>query len=325
MQKTADTGSLSKITRVGIVEIGSRAVRLLVADVSREKGLTAITTRVAKAQLMDAILNGEAASQRQLAEVMDAVKTFREIAVRHGVQRLAVFGTEAIRRLALFENSTINSMLSTVDVISAATEADCSLHAALMGLGGKEFRNIPLLVIDQGAGSTELVTGIRNSHIQVRSFASLPLGGNGALELYRSQHFDISKFLASTAPRVDELRLTTSGVRQAIVQGSVATKCAWFRLNLLAGTFDKRYEASAVHGEFFTLENMEKLVVFAEQPAASRWKAWINREDPNEFNRIRTGVAILGQLLTKFDISNIYVSAFGTRHGMAWRLAMTDG
>jgi exopolyphosphatase/pppGpp-phosphohydrolase len=310
--------------RVGVIEIGSRAVRLLVADVSRERGMVAVTTRVSNAQLMDSILKGEPASQRQLSEVMDTVKTFRDIATRQGVGKICVFGTEAIRQLALLKNSAVNSMLSTVDVINASTEADCSLHAALMGLGGSEFRNVPLLVIDQGAGSTELVTGIRNSHIQVQNFASLPLGGNSALDLFRRQHMDIEKFAAATAPAIEQIQLATPGVKRAIVQGSVATKCAWFRLNLLAGTTDRRYDPTAVQGEFFTLENLEKLVAYAEQPSASRWKAWFNRENPDEFNRIKTGVAILGQLLSKFEITDFFVSAFGTRHGMAWRLAMID-
>ena len=103
--------------RVGVIEIGSRAVRLLVAEVSVGGVVEAVLSRVQETRLMDAVQEGASAEREELERIAGAVQRFRAQALAFNANPVAVFGTESLRRVAGSEQYLASSLRSAVNAI----------------------------------------------------------------------------------------------------------------------------------------------------------------------------------------------------------------
>ena len=310
--------------RIGVVEIGSRATRLLVADVSHGRGLDPVLTRVEDTQLMECVGRGDQALQQELENISGIVIRFREQAIRIGAGRCFVFGTEAIRQVSTSSLFLTSPLAAVIDeILDARAEAECSLIAGFMGLKAAKLGGTEILVIDQGAGSMELAAGRCGPPIELVDFSSLRLGGNTLLKLFRDRRLDVTAFRAAVLPVLDECKLPTGHVDHVIIQGTVATKCAW-----LTERNDKRekYDLRRVHGKKLKTEVLNVLVSAIEQFSHKQWAEFQEFVNPGEAGgdageRVASGAIPLLQLLKRLNKKEFVVSAYGTRHGMCWRLA----
>jgi exopolyphosphatase/pppGpp-phosphohydrolase len=88
------------INRVGVVEIGSRAVRLLIADIPTTGRLTTLATDTRETGLAQAQSLGGQALDQKIDEVIEVANAFlKEVRLREA-HRACVFATEAVRRLS---------------------------------------------------------------------------------------------------------------------------------------------------------------------------------------------------------------------------------
>ena len=149
----------SSITnRVGVVEIGSRGVRLLIADIPPDGRLTTVAhdsreTGLALAQS----LGGEVLDQK-LDEVIEIANAFLKEVRSQQARRACVFATEAVRRLSGPHVDILREHIPGLEVIDRKTEAECSLLGALFPF--QTPKPTPhTFIIDQGTGSMELAVG----------------------------------------------------------------------------------------------------------------------------------------------------------------------
>jgi exopolyphosphatase/pppGpp-phosphohydrolase len=322
--KRAGTLASDILTRVGVVEIGSRATRLLVADVSNGSGLEPVLTRVENTKLMERAEEGESGISRELTNISVIVTRFREQAIKMDARRCFVFGTEAIRQISSSKLFLTSPLADAIDeILDARAEAECSLIAGIMALKASKLQGSEVLVIDQGAGSMELATGRCGPPVQLLDFSSQKLGGNTLLRMFRDHRLNVGAFSKDLFPILDECKLPTGHVDHVIIQGTVATKCAW-----LTERLDKRerYDLRRVHGRRLNIRVLNLMISAIEKFSHRQWAEFQDFVNPGEAGgdageRVASGVIPLLQLLKRLNKEEFVVSGYGTRHGMCLRLA----
>jgi len=158
------------------VDIGSNTTRLLVADAGRRAchpvGQERVFTRLGAATGRDGVV--AAAKVSELAEVVgEQVASARAL----GAERIAVIGTAALRHAA--NRAELCAAVTRtcgvgLRILSAAEEGRLAFAGATLATpAGPD----PLVVIDVGGGSTEVVAGrVGASGRAVGSVWSLPIG-----------------------------------------------------------------------------------------------------------------------------------------------------
>ena len=163
-----------KIKKYGAIDIGSNAVRLLVANVIEEKdkepqfkksSLVRVPIRLGA----DAFVNG-VISKENTHRMIDAMEAFKLIMKIHGVEKHKACATSAMREA---ENGTevINTILQeteiAIDIIDGKKEAAIIFSTDLNQLIESEST---YLYVDVGGGSTEFTLFSKGRIINSKSF-----------------------------------------------------------------------------------------------------------------------------------------------------------
>jgi exopolyphosphatase/pppGpp-phosphohydrolase len=310
--------------RVGIMEIGSRALRVMVADVS-EAGLDTVFTRAREVRIMAAVRRG--AIDGIVDELTDSLEDFKRKATELGASRMAIFGTDAMRQISTLPELRGSPLMSAIRILDQEQEALCSLIGAIKGLP-RLSNNRPVLVIDQGGGSVEIAVGEQGPPIKMIGFSSSELGGDLLLQRFKEDNFKIDDFVRWLEPRIEAISLPPSKIHRVISQGGVGTKYAW--LHIRGKNTDERYDPRRVHGTILPRTALETMITNMKKIPFSQWERLRKYVAPQEsgsdaFERLLTGVIALSALLKRLEIDKFTVSGYGTRHGMAWQLASELG
>jgi exopolyphosphatase/guanosine-5'-triphosphate,3'-diphosphate pyrophosphatase len=163
-----------KIKKYGAIDIGSNAVRLLVANVIEEKNKEpqfkkSSLVRVPIRLGADAFVTGKI-SEENTNRMIDAMEAFKLIMKVHGVERYKACATSAMREA---ENGTevINTILKKteieIDIIDGKKEAAIIFSTDLNELIESEST---YLYVDVGGGSTEFTLFSKSRIVKSKSF-----------------------------------------------------------------------------------------------------------------------------------------------------------
>ncbi|CAL2074740.1 exopolyphosphatase [Tenacibaculum sp. 190524A05c] len=163
-----------EIKKYGAIDIGSNAVRLLVANVIEEKGKE---TKFKKSSLVrvpirlgaDAFVEGEI-SENNIKRMVDAMQAFSLLMKVHGVEKYKACATSAMREASngdeivekIYEKSGIE-----IDIINGAKEAAIISSTDLKYLINSDET---YLYVDVGGGSTEFTLFSRGEIVNSKSF-----------------------------------------------------------------------------------------------------------------------------------------------------------
>ena len=315
----------TKMQRLGVIEIGSRATRLLVADIQDIMSLNQVKSRVMQSPIIELVGGNEQKLRHELDSLAATIRSFVEDARRESVDRAFVFGTEAIRQLAettAFKHSDLAVLVDSV--LDARTEALCSLVAGNMSMRDHKSVGGDTVVIDQGSGSMEIAIGTVGKEIHVHQYTSSPLGGTQLLQVFRESKRSMGSLRAMVETILDSLPERWPPIGRIIVMGTVSTKFAWLGIR---HDRSERYDPKRVDGASISLASLLK--VYSHIDSFSKQKdteaAWAEFQDfvnPGEQGgdageRVATGIVPLIEILKKIGKSTCHVSAFGTRHGVA--------
>jgi exopolyphosphatase/guanosine-5'-triphosphate,3'-diphosphate pyrophosphatase len=299
------------VTRVAVVDIGTNSTRLLVAEPDdgtlRELARESIVTRLGEG--VDA--TGRLGDAPQ-ARVLEALDGFREVMDAHGATVRTVVMTSAVRDAANgaeFADQVRERYGLTGRTLSGDEEARLSFLGATSSRPG----DVPLLVIDIGGGSTEMVEG-----------------AGGEVEFHVSTQVGVvrhtERFLHSDPPAPGELDALARAAREEIeasvpedvrdrVQAAVAvagtaTQLAAIDLEL------EPYDSSRVEGHQLSRERLDALRDrLAAVPLAERRR--ITGLDPARAPTIVAGVTILLQVVGAFGLGGVEVSERDILWGVA--------
>jgi exopolyphosphatase / guanosine-5'-triphosphate,3'-diphosphate pyrophosphatase len=299
------------VTRVAVVDIGTNSTRLLVAEPEdgtlRELARESIVTRLGEG--VDA--TGRLGDEPQ-ARVFDALDGYREVMDAHDATVRTVVMTSAVRDAtngAEFADQVRERYGLTGRTLSGDEEARLSFLGATSSRPG----DVPLLVIDIGGGSTEMVEG-----------------AGGEVEFHVSTQVGVvrhtERFLHADPPTPGELEALARAAREEIdasvpedvrdrVQAAVAvagtaTQLAAIDLEL------EPYDSSRVEGHRLPRERLEALRDrLASVPLAERRQ--ITGLDPARAPTIVAGVTILLQVVGAFGLGGVEVSERDILWGVA--------
>lgn len=163
-----------KIKKYGAIDIGSNAVRLLVANVIEEKNKEpqfkkSSLVRVPIRLGADAFVTGTI-SEENISRMIDAMEAFKLIMKVHGVEKYKACATSAMRE-AKNGTEVVDTILKKtnvqVDIIDGKKEAAIIFATDLNELIESE---LTYLYVDVGGGSTEFTLFSKGRIVKSKSF-----------------------------------------------------------------------------------------------------------------------------------------------------------
>jgi exopolyphosphatase/guanosine-5'-triphosphate,3'-diphosphate pyrophosphatase len=310
------------VTRVAAIDCGTNTARLLVADLDAETGTAVDLHRVETiVRLGQGVDQTRRLADGALARTYAALETYAGLVSAAGVVRTRCVATSAVRDASNHDDfvAGVQAIIGVrPDVITGDEEARLSYDGAIRGLPQQEgvSRRAPLLVVDVGGGSTELVFG-GDDHRPPQG-TSLDIGSVRLTE--RHLHSDpprpaeVAAALADVSAAVDGagLRLEDAGAMVG-VSGTVMTMAA-FVLGL------DRYDSSRVHHARLPaadlLDACERMLAMPVRRRRRLGFMVAGRADV-----IGGGALVLAEVVRRTRLDTVVASEHDILDGVAWSLA----
>ena len=299
--------------RVAAIDVGTNSTRLLVAEELAD-GFRALERRLTITRLGQDVDRRRVLAPEALERTLACIAEYAATCGEYEVSRLRVTGTSAVRdarnREDFFEG--VRRLTGTEpEVLTGDAEARATFLGALSDLPAGD----PVLVVDIGGGSTELVSGVD----EPEHLVSLDVGSVRLLE----------KHLGSDPPSAGELEALRSEVSAALaeVKGFLAVP-AGARLVGVAGSVTQLaaikagtlvYDPDVTHHSVLSHGDVRRLARrLAELPYEKRKR--VRGLDPGRVDVIVPGAEILLAVMEAFDAPEVLVSEKDILDGLVIQL-----
>jgi exopolyphosphatase / guanosine-5'-triphosphate,3'-diphosphate pyrophosphatase len=309
------------MTRVAAIDCGTNSIRLLIAEPDGSGGLKDLERRLEVVRLGQGVdASGEFhpdALRRTFAAVEDYAGLIKKADVP--TQKVHFVATSATRDVKNRENffAGIHERLAVLpDVISGETEARLSFIGALSRVIPE---GEPVLVMDIGGGSTELITG--NAAGDMDSAISLDIGSVRVTERFLKQNPVADDDLQRAIGYVDDL-LADSNVDFASigtwigVAGTVTT---------LAGVYLElgHYDRERVHGAVIPLPAVQELLHRLAAMTVEEIRA-LPSMHPGRADVITGGALVAARVAASMNVADLIVSESDILDGIALELISSE-
>jgi len=309
MAKTA----MTKQKFAAAIDLGSNSFHILVAEFVDGR-MDPVHCWGEKIQLAEGLDEHAYLSDAAKARARDCLKRFAEVIAHVPAENVCVAGTDALRRASDSEAfvAEIESLLGVpVRVVSGEQEARTIYQGVLAGKRARQQRVAePVLIIDIGGGSTELVLGQGD---EVLACSSLPLGCvSYSARFFPQQVSDRENFDQSLRTLAIEL----APMRKIYLSGN------WQQAIGTAGTalaIEEVLQALGWVKSGITRSGLERLVdvLCQGENMAALQLPGLSEE---RFDIITAGVAIMLAVFLVFDIEELETSSDSLREGLIYSL-----
>jgi exopolyphosphatase / guanosine-5'-triphosphate,3'-diphosphate pyrophosphatase len=305
------------VRRVAAIDCGTNSIRLLIAEPAGLDGLKDLERRLEIVRLGQGVdASGEFhpdALQRTFAAVDEYAKLIKKADVP--VERIHFVATSATRDVKNRETffAGIKQRLGVLpDVISGEAEARLSFVGALSRVRPEAE---PVLVLDIGGGSTELITGGSNG--DMRGAISLDIGSVRVTERFLKHNPVAADDLERAIRYVDGL-LADSGVDFGSIGSWIgvagtATTLAGLYLEL------ERYDPERVHGSRIPLPAIAELLHRLAAMTVEEIRA-LPSMHPGRADVITGGALVESRIAARLNVDNLIVSESDILDGIALEL-----
>jgi exopolyphosphatase / guanosine-5'-triphosphate,3'-diphosphate pyrophosphatase len=305
------------MTRVAAIDCGTNSIRLLIAEPNGVGGLTDLERRLEVVRLGQGVDASGAFHPDALQRTFAAVDEYAELIKKADVpvEKVHFAATSATRDVKNRDSffAGVKERLGVVpDVISGEIEARLSFYGALSRVTPE---GEPVLVMDIGGGSTELITG--SAAGTLHSGISLDVGSVRVTERFLKQNPVADDDLAGAAEYVDDL-LAGSGVDFSSigtwigVAGTVTT---------LAGVYLEleHYDRERVHGAVIPLPAIAELLHRLARMTVAEIRA-LPSMHPGRADVITGGALIEARVAARLNVQDLIVSESDILDGIALQL-----
>ena len=299
--------------KIATFDIGSNTVLMLAVEVDERRQPRVIAelsriTRMGRGVDRNKRLDPNSASLT-LATLEEFATKARDL----GVERTVAAATAALRDAAdgaEFIARVKERAGITLQIIPGAEEAALSHLAVVRGLNMDP--GSPLLIVDIGGGSTELIRAEPGKDL---AMVSLQIGSVRLTErCVRSDppsDSDAASVASTVDSALDQLGWNYQPAHLVGIAGTVTTLCA-IALGL------RTYEAGVVHGHRAPRAEIERVIkLIRSMPLAERLK--LPGLPEGRADVIFAGATILERIMTRFRADEVIVSDQGVRWGLMWR------
>jgi len=303
------------VTRVAAVDCGTNTIKLLVGSVDGQ-GLTDVVVRETRmVRLGEGVDRTGRLSEAALGRAFAALDEYAALVGAHDVSRIRFCATSATRDAAngaVFANGVRDRLGVSPEVITGAEEAALAFDGAIRNLRVPPAE--PVLVVDIGGGSTELVLGSSGSPEAAHSMDI------GSVRLHeRHLHSDpptaaeVTACVADIDAHLDESPVQVGHARAVVgVAGTVLT--------VVAGALDlPAYDADAIDQSVVPVDRIREVVDrLVAMSVADRLA--LGYMHPGRADVIDAGALILSRVLARARVDCLVASEADILDGIAWSM-----
>ncbi len=302
------------MTRVAAVDCGTNSIRLLIAETGPDGGLHELDRRTEIVRLGQGVDATGEFHPDALTRTFTATDAYAALIRDAGVPvgRIRFVATSAARdarNREVFFAGVRDRLGVTPEIITGDTEAALSFAGALSRIRPAAE---PVLVIDIGGGSTELIVG--SAAGVVASAVSLDIGSVRLTERFLSSAPPAPAAVAGAAAYVDTL-LDGTGIDFAAVGSWIgvagtATTLAGVHLGL------EHYDRSRVHGAVIEVAALQALVQGLVTATLPEIKA-LPSMHPGRADVVTAGTLIAVRIAARLTVDGLQVSESDILDGTA--------
>jgi exopolyphosphatase/guanosine-5'-triphosphate,3'-diphosphate pyrophosphatase len=285
-----------------VIDVGSNTIHLLVGEVDGGAVLP-VTGEKVSARLGAGVEKTGRIAQERLPLAADVIGLFARISALNGVSEPVILATSAVRDAENGPELTERVRELTdlkMRLISGEEEAALGFRGAVSAVGTSWEG--PVLVVDLGGGSAQLIVGEASSGPLMQ--VSLPLGSNRTTE----------RFVDNDPPKKKELRALDEHVKEMVPGWSLSQRVSVVAVGGSARAILK------ITRDSLTVERMRKLALeISELPSAV-----LAREHglaPERAQVMPAAITTLAAILEHFDRDRLTVARGGLREGTLLTLA----
>ncbi len=297
--------------KLATIDIGTNTTLLLVAEGTRPDDLRVLADRAEITRLGRGIGGDGRLGEDGIDRTLGALQAYAEIARAQGAP-IAAVGTEALRRApnaADFLGPAAEILGGPVEVIDGEREAALTFLAAVRSFPALAAAG-PILVIDIGGGSTELIAADRGT---VRLRTSLPLGSVRLTERHVRHDpptpAEVEAIFRDVEAALDPVALPR-GVPLVGTAGTVTTLAA-----MAQGLGS--YDPTLVHGYRLALPDLERQVARLACATQAEREAMPGL-DPRRADVILAGACVLTAIARRLGALEVVVNDRGIRWGLLY-------
>jgi exopolyphosphatase / guanosine-5'-triphosphate,3'-diphosphate pyrophosphatase len=325
------TSGKAQAPAMATIDVGTNTTLLLVARSGGGDGegraggdggaeVTVLAERAEITRLGRGIGLAGALGDAGIAATLEVLRDYAGIARDHGA-RIAAIGTEALRRAPnarAFLDPARAILGVDIEVIDGTREAALTFRAVVASFPALARGDAPLVVVDIGGGSTEIIVAQRGA---VRLRTSVPLGSVRLTERHvRTDPADARELAAARAEIASAL--AASGLRDTLDGGAEGTPTlvgvAGTVTSLAAMTQDlATYDPARVHGYALTRAALDAQIARLARSTQPQREVMPGL-DPRRADVILAGALILGELVAATGVSDVLVSDRGIRWGLLY-------
>jgi len=301
--------------KVAAIDIGSNAVRLLIAKVEGRKLKEIIYRKRHITKLAEILSSQKRLSEKSIDLTVEALEDFVVSINIFGVQRMHAVATSAVREAT---NSDLlidkaNALGIKIEVIDGDTEAGLIFDGVTAGI---DISDKKVLIFDIGGGSTEFIYADPEKG---RTGISVPMGVVKMAELYsfkekvNMEHMDRMRIPVFSL--LDKV-IKTLDCKPDILIGSAGTPTTLAAIDMEMTEYDQE----RVNGYIIPIEKIkEHFDKLCEMPAELRLHVPGMEKGREEV--ILPGIIITGELMNMVGVYDLKVSDYGLREGLAIAIA----
>jgi exopolyphosphatase/guanosine-5'-triphosphate,3'-diphosphate pyrophosphatase len=307
--------------RVAVVDIGTNSTRLLIADVDGDS-VTEIERRSIVTRLGEGVDATGALGDEPQQRVFKVLESYAEAIDAEGCDVRTAVMTSAVRDAsngAEFAQTVRERYGLEGRTLSGDEEARLTFLGATASPAADSGG--PLVVIDIGGGSTELVVG-RGRDVEFHVSTQVGVVRHTERHLHHDPptEEELEALARDAGPRLEEAvpAELRASVASAIAVAGTATQCAAIDLEL------DPYDADRVEGHRLSLETLQGLLErLASVPLEERRS--VSGLDPARAPTIVAGVVVLCEALRTFELDETRVSERDILWGVALDVAERSG
>lgn len=298
--------------RVAAIDIGSNSTRLLVADVADGRVVSRIERRSRVTRLARGVDVSGQLAPGAIEGTCEVIDEYLELCREAGVGSVEAIATSAVRD-ASNGGAFAAELRERFALAARVLDGDEEARLTYLGATAERPPAEPVLVVDIGGGSTELVVG---TGAEISFHASLQAG----VVRHSERH------LATDPPTAAELESLARDAR-ALIEDAVAGRpearanagiaVAGTPTSLVAMELElEPYDPDRVHGHALSLPSIQRqLSRIASLPLAER--AAIPGLHPDRAPTIVAGTVILIETMRAFGLERVAVSEHDIMYGAA--------
>lgn len=274
---------------VGIIDIGSNTIRLVVY----EKGVKLSNTAVNSEILHDTV-DGQLTTQGT-QKLCDAIEYLKSTAENIPIYAIATFAFRVLDNCMEVKEKIFEKTGVRVDILSGKDEAKCDFKALLNEVGGDKNG----IGIDLGGGSGQIFTFEKEN---LKFFDSYPIGAKKIKKI----------FAEGTFPTEDETKKIVKYIRKYITRVEEKSEV----LYVMGGTAKTAYRIyTYIKGtqniEYIETKDLNNIIEFIKEAPDELIKNALR----SRYDNIICGIMVMIEIAKQYEAEKIIVLPCGVREG----------